>query len=113
MRLSPILRGTTHGIAFHCPGCREAHVVNTRGGNRPSWTWNGNVHKPTLQPSILVRTGQQVDPSCDPWEPGYPPERCHSFVTDGRIQFLSDCMHELAGQTVALPPWPTEWEDLI
>ena len=30
--------------------------------------------------------------------------RCHSFVTDGRIQFLSDSTHVLAGQTVDLPP---------
>ena len=28
---------------------------------------------------------------------------CHSFVTDGRIQFLADCTHPLAGQTVDLP----------
>ena len=27
---------------------------------------------------------------------------CHSFVTDGKIQFLSDCTHGLAGQTVEL-----------
>ena len=27
---------------------------------------------------------------------------CHSFVTDGKIQFLGDCTHELAGQTVEL-----------
>jgi len=30
---------------------------------------------------------------------------CHSFVTDGRIQFLGDCTHTLAGQTVDLPDW--------
>jgi len=29
--------------------------------------------------------------------------RCHSFVVDGRIQFLQDSEHELAGQTVDLP----------
>ena len=31
---------------------------------------------------------------------------CHSFVTDGRIQFLGDCTHKLAGQTVNIPEWP-------
>jgi hypothetical protein len=30
---------------------------------------------------------------------------CHSFVIDGRIQFLSDSTHVLAGQTVDLPKW--------
>lgn len=33
------------------------------------------------------------------------PYTCHSFVTDGRIQFLGDCTHSLAGQTVDLPDW--------
>lgn len=32
-----------------------------------------------------------------------PPSVCHSFVRDGRIQFLSDCTHKLANQTVDLP----------
>jgi hypothetical protein len=32
-------------------------------------------------------------------------KRCHSFVTDGRIQFLGDCTHHPVGQTVPLPPW--------
>ena len=28
--------------------------------------------------------------------------RCHSFVTDGKIRFLNDCTHEMAGETVDL-----------
>jgi hypothetical protein len=36
---------------------------------------------------------------------------CHSFVVDGRIQFLGDCTHHLAGQTVDLPPWPYSTEE--
>ncbi len=28
---------------------------------------------------------------------------CHSFVRDGRIEFLGDCTHKLAGQTIELP----------
>ena len=104
--LSNILRGTDHGLAFHCPGCNAVHIVNTRPGNGPTWTWDGNVEKPTLSPSILVTTGREVDPTCDPWEPGYPPERCHSFVRDGRVEFCTDSKHALAGQTVDLPPWP-------
>lgn len=27
------------------------------------------------------------------------------MTTDGRIQFLNDCTHALAGQTVDLPDW--------
>lgn len=31
---------------------------------------------------------------------------CHSFVREGRIQFLGDCTHRLAGHTVDLPAFP-------
>jgi hypothetical protein len=43
------------------------------------------------------------------WSHVDPPEKdeiCHSFVTAGHIQFLSDCTHEMAGQTVEIPEWP-------
>ena len=34
---------------------------------------------------------------------------CHSFITDGRIQYLGDCTHPLAGQTLDLPNWEEAW----
>lgn len=37
-------------------------------------------------------------------EPAFGP--CHSFLHAGRWQFLGDSTHELAGQTVDLPPLP-------
>lgn len=81
---------------FWCPGCHMPHQVQYGEGTGPRWIWNGDADKPTFQPSILVRC---------PW--GEPPvdEICHSFVTGGRIQFLSDCTHALAGQTVDIPPF--------
>lgn len=98
-------------IAFRCPGCKQNHQVRPFDGSR-GWTFNGDGDKPTFSPSILVTgpsrfctdeeidrimaTGQKID---------LPNMRCHSFVTDGNIQFLSDCSHELAGQTVPLPDW--------
>jgi hypothetical protein len=63
-------------------------IGGTRKGT-PNWTWNGDVEKPTLKPSILTNGSE-----------GMP--RCHSFVTDGKIKFLNDCDHELAGQTLDL-----------
>jgi hypothetical protein len=36
---------------------------------------------------------------------------CHSFVTDGRIQYLGDCTHAMAGQTVDLPDIPSAHPD--
>ena len=102
--LSPILAEyRPDRVAFRCPGCEEVHVIPVapeQSGD--SWGYNGNPDAPTFTPSVLVRTGRAVDPAFVP-EPGDPPEVCHSFVTDGRIQFLGDCTHPLAGQTVPLP----------
>lgn len=45
-----------------------------------------------------------------PWEQTKVEKVCHSFVTDGRIQFLADCTHDLAGLTVDLPDFPEQAE---
>ncbi len=103
-----IMRTTEgNGLSFWCPGCKEAHRVIT-----PAWTFNGNFDKPTLSPSILVTGSSRfpTDAECDQaiatGQPvDLPPKRCHSYVTDGQIQFLGDCLHPLAGQTVPLEPF--------
>ena len=85
-------------VWFWCPGCDEAHAVMV-GGNYPGpkWGWNGSLERPTFTPSILVRS-KRGEAQTD--------KVCHSFVNEGRIQFLGDCTHELAGETVDLgePP---------
>ena len=87
------------GQIFYCPGCKSTHSVNLTI-NGPRWDYNGNPESPTFSPSILVTCRwSQV-------EPEYKDDVCHSFVRDGRIQFLGDCTHELAGQTVVIPEWP-------
>lgn len=76
------------------------HTIQHGAGSGPRWGWNGDVDRPTFTPSILVRyvTGAKARHVT-----------CHSFVTDGLIQFLGDCTHSLAGQTVELPPFT--WGD--
>lgn len=81
-------------VTFDCPGCGFAHILNVDPAHRPSWTFNGKLDLPTLFPSI---NATRKFPS------GRPTERCHSWVRDGRIEFLSDCTHALAGKTVELP----------
>lgn len=99
--LSPILRNAQGGgLIFMCPGCQRAHAVYVGDGPGPRWGWNGDASRPTFTPSVLVRY-DGTDAGID----GAPPAVCHSFVTDGRIQFLGDCTHALAGKTVDLPPW--------
>ncbi len=120
-KVSRVLRSISHGYVFMCPGCNESHVVNTANPNgRPNWGFNGNVDAPTFTPSILVRSGHYTMESaasqkgkcwCTYYEEHPDEERtfecfqCHSFVIDGRIQFLSDSTHKLSGQTVDLPDW--------
>lgn len=96
---------------FRCPGCRTGHQVGIEPPAGLIWGFNGDGDKPTFTPSVLVR-GMQIEidehgewtgkwlrgPDGEPL-----PGVCHSFVTDGRIQFLDDCTHALAGQTVDLP----------
>lgn len=75
---------------FDCPGCGFPHRVPVGGSG---WTWNGDVERPTLSPSVMNSRE-------------YGPERvkqvCHFFLRDGRIEYCADSTHELAGKTVAM-----------
>jgi hypothetical protein len=80
---------------------------------RAPWGFNGDLERPTFTPSILMRRGHFADqtPPADCWICKRAASMgttsicciCHSFVADGRIRFLDDCTHALAGQTVDLP----------
>lgn len=104
------------GLAFWCPGCREVHVVQHGQGPGPRWVWNGDPIHPTFTPSVLVTGVKRLtDEQHAAWRrgEGLPepvPSRCHTFVTDGRINYLSDCSHELAGQIVDMVPMPAGFE---
>lgn len=114
---SPVLNRAEGGrIGFRCPGCNDVHYVVAHSSAQPGWMWNGDMVRPTIQPSILVTSGHYASGhSGDCWctyhaahpdEPaGFSCYRCHSYVTNGHIQFLNDCTHALAGQTVPLPGW--------
>lgn len=98
-------------LLFVCPGCDEVHGIRVEGDH--AWTWNKSVELPTFTPSILV-TQTLYGPEklqFRQYKGDYPCEAttavCHSFVTDGKIRFLDDCYHNLAGQTVDLPDWDT------
>ena len=60
----------------------------------PSWNWNKDYECPTVSPTIrLIHTGNRVD---------------HLFIRDGKIPYLTDCTHDLAGTTVAMVDFPEE-----
>lgn len=84
--------GSHYAWMIKCPACDDIHVLK-------GWGFNDNQERPTFTPSLLVR---YFDPD------GVTVRAlCHSHVTDGRIAFLSDCTHALAGHTVDLPTWET------
>lgn len=110
--LSAKLRGVQgDGIMFWCPGCHCAHMVRTDRSLSPCWGYNGNPELPTFTPSILVKGVKRLTDeqhAAFMRGEGLPepePMVCHMFVTDGNIQFLHDCTHALAGQTVPIPDW--------
>ncbi len=87
---------------FICPGCETGHRFVVKWGPKeiedmkrlgygtPTWTFNNNLEQPTFSPSLLYHKSES-----------HP--LCHSYVTNGKIQFLGDCSHKLVGQTVDLP----------
>ncbi len=105
---------TEHGSMLYmwCPGCDDLHQIEIDQARPTAWHWDGNEGSPTISPSILVGGTQ--------WQEGHEFHKgshtvsvgerttCHSFVRNGRWEFLGDCTHHLAGQTVDmvdLPDW--------
>jgi hypothetical protein len=95
---------------FYCPGCKEVHCYRDKAGDkapgRPIWQFDGNTEKPTFSPSLLRTTEGYKDE-----EVNIPRRVCHLFLTAGKLQFLGDCTHELAGQTVDLPDLPEKYRE--
>jgi hypothetical protein len=90
---------------------------------RSIWGIGADFERPTFSPSVLVTSGHYMASHkpgdrcwCD-WNRENPDQqvfnctRCHSFVRDGRIQFLNDSTHALAGQTVDVPDLPDHMKD--
>lgn len=73
---------------YMCLGCGYDHcfALKKDGGHHD---FNMDLNNPTVYPSLLQN-----------FTPG---RTCHSFIREGKIQYLSDCWHTLAGQTVELP----------
>lgn len=91
-----------------CPGCKTPHAIG-----KGIHGFNNDFDKPTFTPSLLatgtetptddevkrILAGEKIEPR---------PIRCHSYITNGKMQFLNDCTHELKNQTVDLPEFEEE-----
>ncbi len=103
-----IHRADDGSLLWWCVACDCAH-----GGTPDRWTFNGDEEHPTFSPSFLVRSGHYIpghtgDCWCK-WDAKHPDEPsgfqcgvCHTFVRDGKIQYLADCTHVYAGKTVEM-----------
>lgn len=83
----PVIKLTNKGNALYfCTACDCNHMVTF--SREPVWNWNGDAIKPTLQPSVRVRFGDG--------------RVCHHNVSAGQFEYLPDCTHALAGQTIPM-----------
>lgn len=101
-------KGRYDALMFACPGCASTrddyeglHMLPITGDPtlRPTWAFDGNLELPTLSPSILTKfnwAGVEYI--------------CHSFLTAGVFNFLTDSTHPLSGQQVPIPELP-RWAD--
>lgn len=93
-------QGEDGSLWFFCKGCDAPHSLNVGSGPGPRWGYNDIPDAPTFTPSVLAS-----------WAEGPVKKVCHSFVVGGRIQYLADSTHHLAGQTVDLPEWEAAWSN--
>ncbi len=88
-------------LQFYCEGCQHHHTFNH------TWNFNQDFNHPTIHPSILVRgtepiTDEELQLVMDGVKINPKPLVCHSFIKEGKIQYLGDCTHHLKNQTVEL-----------
>ena len=74
---------------YMCLGCRHTHAfaLKSEGGHHE---FNMDLENPTVTPSLLQNFSGDS-------------KLCHSYITNGNINYLSDCQHDLAGKEVELP----------
>jgi hypothetical protein len=82
------------GYAFWCPGCKKKHWYPIVGrDSRQVWSFNGNLEKPTFNPSLL----HHEHPTLDDEGKTETSPRCHIWIRDGVIEFYSDSTHGVIG----------------
>lgn len=74
---------------YFCMGCGYTHCfeLKSAGGHHD---FNMDLDNPTVSPSLLQNFGGGS-------------KLCHSFIRNGKIQYLNDCQHSYAGYAIELP----------
>lgn len=111
-QISKVLRRAERGHAHWCPACEEMHVIPD------SWTFDGNLEKPTFQPSVRISGKQHLIVNgkwTGEWVRGPDGKAldycCHYVLTAGVLDFKDDCTHALRSRLVPLPELPPELRD--
>lgn len=89
------------------------HIIATDEplDNGARWSFDGNVEKPTFNPSIRISyNGPDADAQRDSGRRA-PSACCHYHLHAGELRFCGDCTHALSGKTVPLPPLPEHLRD--
>ncbi len=98
---------------FYCPGCQSLHSMTVNGfvnSCGASWTFNGDVERPTFSPSLKVTWDEYGN------NPNYKDgmdeklkyiiiksHNCHSFINNGMMSFCGDSTHKHANKTLEIP----------
>ena len=86
---------------FYCHGCKINHTYSIDDNG---WHFNGDIENPSFTPSLLNQTPILSNEIIDGKivEKMKMINRCHLFVTNGKIHYCSDCDHEFAGKTMPM-----------
>ena len=90
--------GEDNLVSFICPACDLIHTIRRGPGtdNPPTWIIDGDPSKPTIRPSVMV---QYIKADGEDYGKHVV---CHSMITDGVIQYFSDCNHQMKGERTAM-----------
>lgn len=90
-----VARVTAEGVLIYkCPGCNAEHGLAMKTPSAPAgqvWRWNGNVAKPTVNPSVMSHALADRP-------------ACQHFMVNGILEFLPMTTHPLRLQKVPMLP---------
>ena len=98
--MAKVERMTMHGerhvfYCLECPACGVSHAIRTACQDEGAqvWEFNGDLERPTFYPAVLAPHQSDAGDVTI----------CHFYVEAGRIRYLPDCSHTMAGKQVELP----------
>lgn len=83
-------------------------AIATSWTRRRGWSWNGSCDKPSVTPSLDVKSGHYVSthkPGESCWcgkNYAFNCYHCHFMITDGVLHFQNDCSHAMKSKSVVM-----------